>query len=587
MKHSFLGVAMLITINLLVAIASFPASAQPPQTLNVEGYVFHNNSQGAENGVPVRITNLNLSQAFFTEVFAPPVPQLAGAYSASINGSIGHLAAVHAYNATHYGATILMLSTTTTQINVTMNISRPAELNVTINYPPNSSLFSPGVVFNVTANISSLVRTAEACTAFISFTDESVVNVTNGYSESLGTITSGSMVTAYFEVETLLAGSTNITVNASCSNTGIIFEGSHSDTVFNISVEDDDPPIITVIQPLNETEEKTSNDILFLYNVTDASPIDECRLYINNTLHGTAFNVEREETQNFTATLANSFYMWRIECDDAASNTGTTREYYLNVSVHQPNITSVLLPGTINLNPGSLKEVLCEVTVEDENGAGDIASVNATLYLSGENPANPENNASLYKNTSCEQVSSSGNTADYACSFNLYYYALNGTWICNATAMDNQGLEGNNFNTTIVDELYALNLSELVLNYGDIPTGETSTEETLTVYNIGNQPISIYVLGYGSDDPVSGDGLALMCSGPTDISVENHRFSLLQGEPFSSKTSLSSSFQFTGLSIPRQESPGSEMFNHTYWQLFVPPMEPANCIGTIVFSVTG
>ena len=350
---------------------------------------------------------------------------------------------------------------------------------------------------------------------------------------------------------------------------------------------DTTPPNVTLISPEDDIVITDTNEIIFTYNVTDDSEILECNLYINNSINGSGSGpVDRGVPLTFTRALDNDAYTWRVDCLDEAGHIGSSETFNFNVSVYHPEITSVFLPSIVNLNPGSTKLVECNVSVEDGNGFEDIAGVNATFYLQGESPGSPDNNVSHYTNNSCEQISGFGDTAEYTCSFNVYYYASNGTWYCNATAVDNQGLTGNEYNTTLVDELYALKLSALSLSYGEVPAGELSEEESLSVFNIGNQMINVYVRGYGGSNPVSGEGLAMICDDSSTIDVENQRFSLVQGTLFENMNQLSSTFQYSGMSVQNQVSP-SEVYEDIYWRLQTPPSQVTNCDGTIVFSVTG
>jgi len=98
-KNCFLIFVSIITLALISGIVS-----APPAPHNVKGRVFNSDGiTGVENGIPVLIYDVNNSNSVKTEVYAPPIPSLKGAYSASINSSDNDLINVTSWNSTHYG----------------------------------------------------------------------------------------------------------------------------------------------------------------------------------------------------------------------------------------------------------------------------------------------------------------------------------------------------------------------------------------------------------------------------------------------------------------------------------------------------
>ena len=568
----------------LIGVTSlFFVSAQPVSNINIQGYVFYNNTAGVENGIPVIVNNTNLNKVFTTEVFAPNIPSMKGFYGLTIEGNTGHTVIVRAYNETHYGETTTTISSTTQEINVTLNQSRQAEVNTTIVYPESSQSIDAFETFNVTANITALVSDALNCVAVISFSNDSVLNVTGSLSENIGTIPVGNTVQVDFEVYAENSGFTNITVDVSCSNTDVFLEGNPSDTV-NVTVLDVGPYIVTLLTPDNDTEEKTSNNISFTYNVSGFSDLDECSLFLNNTLNQTDTSPSDSQTNTFNVNLSNDYYTWYVECEDVFFEVNQSETRTLLVNVHKPVINQITLPSIINLNAGSTKQVQCNISVTDENSVSDISSVNATLYAESYLSSLDDNNTH-YTNTSCIQTSFTGNTAQYTCGFNLLYYADNGTWICNATSTDNQGLTYTLTNQTEVDTLYAINISQSLLEFGEVSAGDLSSELGLDVQNIGNQEVSVDVRGYGGNDPLLGEGVAMLCDNNQNISYSNKRYSTNPLTAFNLKLALSETNTFSGLTISKQQT--SQMQNESiYWQLRSGPGPVTNCEGTLVFTAT-
>ena len=576
----------IVLLTIIIVLFSFNlAQSQSLTPINIDGFVFLENGTGANNGIPVLINNTNTDTLFQTEVFAPPIPSLRGFYSTTIQGSINDILILRAYNDTHYGEVQRTITQSSIQVNITMNITRPPELNVTITSPLSNDILNLDSTYNVSVNITSLIATANACDAQIIISDTNIIDVTGSDTNFISEILKDETITTLFEIETKSIGSVNITVEVSCDNDAILFIGKNKDTVFNIGVGDELAPEITIISPLNNTEENATNNINFTFIVNDDSLVDECRLYINETLEDTMFSVSRGVEQVFSLTLANSFYTWKIECDDVFDNTGSSGIYNLDVSVFFPVIENIVLDDVINLNPGTTKEVVCNVNVSDGNGVEDISLVQAILHLEGISDFS-QNNNQAYIDNSCDFIGQTSNLAQYSCSFDVQYYANNGTWLCNVTATDNQGLQGNDFEITIIDELYAINLSALQIDFGDIPAGSISDEREVDVFNIGNMPLNIFVRGYGGDDPILGDGFAMLCSDAQSVPVSNQRFSNTENILFNDKSQLSSSFS-TIISNLEKQTTTTVISQTTYWELLAPPISVTDCEGTIVFSVTG
>ena len=163
----------------------------------------------------------------------------------------------------------------------------------------------------------------------------------------------------------------------------------------------------------------------------------------------------------------------------------------------------------------------------------------------------------------------------------MLYYALNGTWTCNATVHDNSSINATDWNWTTINSMLALNISTTLLDYGNMDVGDTSVNKTLNVTNIGNLDINVSLRGYGATE---GDGLAFVCS-IGNITVDNERYSLNSSHIWGQKTQLTAGFQpVQNLTIQKQDTPGVLKTNTTYWQVYIPPNPAGECNGTIVFQ---
>ncbi len=256
------------------------------------------------------------------------------------------------------------------------------------------------------------------------------------------------------------------------------------------------------------------------------------------------------------------------------------------LGTNPPYISSVLLedgvgtpPNELDLTAGTTSTINCNVTVFDDDGYGDIDSVSATLYSRTVSASSPDDNTNHYTTPSCTFNTGSGNVANYTCVFLVWYYAVNGTWTCEATATDGTDTSTGEDSSTM-NQLYALNITPVLLDYGDISEGEISSEFMVNVTNIGNTVLNVSVRGYGK---VSGDGLSFICQ-QENITIGAERYGAVSSS-YSAKTPLTTDFTHMGITIPSTQD-GTPSRKESYWQLQVPTSgEPrGRCNGTIVFQ---
>lgn len=579
---------LILTLILTITITATLIKAAPPEPQTIEGKIYNDGGTGAENGIPIIINNTNTTQIFYTEVNAPPVPPLYGSYSASINGSTGDIVTVTAYNNTHYGQTQALLNKKTTTVDVTMNITRNSEANITITNPENNTNYNISQIFNLTTNMTVLGSDGTNCNVTIDITDNTIISLNTGtnITNQLGNINIGQYSTTNFELMANNSGSVNITVIALCSPDGIKFENLNTYTIYNINVEDTTPPNIQLINPENNTENKSTNEIDFTFNVTDSTNIQNCTLIINGQPNKTKTPITKDTTQTIAQNLTNGQYNWSIQCTDQYLNTGNSTTRNLTISVYFPKITRMTIDQNIMLNAGTTKKINCNITIEDENGATDITGSNITFYHYTSNPQSIDNNNNHYTNTTCIETNSLNNQKNYTCTINIQYYANNGTWYCNASSTDQQELTNTNSTNTIIQPLYALNTSNNIIDYGQVQAGQTSNEIELNITNLGNMPINISTKGYGSQDPVIGNNLAMMCNNGNNITITNQRYDTVQSTPFNAKKTLQSINQDVQETINKQTIPSLQQIQQSYWQIQIPGSPITQCNGTIVLTAT-
>ena len=257
----------------------------------------------------------------------------------------------------------------------------------------------------------------------------------------------------------------------------------------------------------------------------------------------------------------------------------------VNVTNAKPEILNMTVDGSasnLTLNAGGTRQVVCNATIRDWNGYNDLANVNATFYYYLNTSDQPDDMNEHYTNSSCAESSNDNQyLANYTCSFPIKYFANNGTWNCNITVTDNYNFTDARNDSTIIDPLYALNVTD-VIDYGNLSVTDYSANVTATVTNFGNTAINVSVLGYGATE---GDGLGFVCSLGTNITVDNERFSPSLVD-WGSKKPLSATNQDMNTTLLQQTNDVTPVVNDTFWQLYVPPNPFGVCTGTVRFTAT-
>jgi hypothetical protein len=260
----------------------------------------------------------------------------------------------------------------------------------------------------------------------------------------------------------------------------------------------------------------------------------------------------------------------------------------VNVTQAYPEIINMTCnSGTaITLNAGTTKTASCLIQIRDYNGGNTISSVNGTFYYYLNASSDPNDNNEHYTNSSCIENTTNGYYTNWTCSWDLWYYANNGTWRANATVMDNYNLSVFSYRNVTVSTLYALNVTPLI-DFGNMAVGDTKDPSVqANVTNFGNRNISVSVYGFGGEDPVAYANMAMVCE-VRNISISNERYGLGLATLYDSMTSVTSAaINITGLKVYQQIDDAQQVINSTYWRLHVNvTTNPfGQCNGTVVFS---
>ena len=290
-------------------------------------------------------------------------------------------------------------------------------------------------------------------------------------------------------------------------------------------------------------------------------------------------------------------FLWNVKCIDKVNLEGWGSENYTinvtNVTSYKQNytiltnasvidvapyITQIITPGYVDLTAGSNTTIWCNATIEDDNGYEDISGANATIYSVTTSYNSPDNNRDHYTNNSCECIVLNDLQKECRCAFSIRYYAINGTWICR---VNTYGSGGTNYSEEnfVINPLTALDLTNYIINYGNVGGGQASNERELVIKNIGN--VEIDLDGYGYAREIT-DGYAMNCSDNNNISANNERYSFTPVD-YNSMNPLGtySSPSDIDLNLTPQVDE-TESNKTTYWRIYVPDIVSGICKGHIV-----
>lgn len=246
-----------------------------------------------------------------------------------------------------------------------------------------------------------------------------------------------------------------------------------------------------------------------------------------------------------------------------------------------PTIESFSIEDPINLLAGQTKTVYCNATISDSQD--DMVSANATLYYYLNNSDDPDNNNEHYTNATCNYTGTTTKTV--SCTFDVWYYANNGTWYCNMTVADSE-FTTINYTTTTISPLYAINISPTFINYGNVPLEGISPNQTITMTNLGNMPLNMSVWGFGGSTLGAGTGLSFICDQSGNISVNYEKYSIQATDSYTQKINLSSTATLLHTTMPKQTTSGNMQKDQSYWQIkpSVDNNPRGTCTGSLVFE---
>ncbi len=297
-----------------------------------------------------------------------PFPGYTGRYSEVMNGSDNDIVNVTAWNATHWGFTTVTLIGDMDEVNVSLNMSRPSETNVTIIYPLNNTAVSKIQLTNVTARVQVIGGSDGInCSATIYFEDDNILNITpvESYTKPIGNITLWDFTLVSWNVSGEV-GLVNVTVNASCDSDGKNFEELHWDIIIaNITM----PPFF--VDSL-----VCENPI----NLQEAVAVGvQCNVTIFNGNYAVNISV-------VNATLYDSDTSSPTEADDNNYHYTNTTCQVVDLGLYEANYTCVF-PLLYYANNGTwtINLTMYDNVTLIQNSTTNLTTVNSLFALSADN----------------------------------------------------------------------------------------------------------------------------------------------------------------------------------------------------------
>ena len=344
---------------------------------------------------------------------------------------------------------------------------------------------------------------------------------------------------------------------------------------------------------INNTSPRFREDINFTANTSDISGVNFCQFIDNMSTDGSKrfFNISlsgqnAQCSQNYTIFVPKkSVINFSLIVNDTYNNKNQT-DFIITVADWRANVTNLTIQSVIDLNPGNQTTVTCNATISDNDNVSDIKAVNATFYhiSVGVNSANDNNNH--YTNNSCLALKNATFESNYTCGFSIQYYANNGTWRCNITSvdMDDRSVFGNV--SSLINELMAIDVSPLIIDYGALKVTNTSNDTSVTIRNFGNIPINISLRGFAPDEERGYLNLSMICENGRNISNSNQKFSTLNGTDFTGMIPMNNETQLINFTLQQRTNDitfGNDT-NSTFWKIQIPAATLGFCNGTIIFG---
>ena len=265
--------------------------------------------------------------------------------------------------------------------------------------------------------------------------------------------------------------------------------------------------------------------------------------------------------------------------------------------------------SSVDLTEGTTRRIYYTGTLEDLNGCKEIESgTNNPITVTSHriSVADPGGDSNSYNQTStyfadmpnfnqCTLTNCAGGSdtqLEYSCYHDFQYYAditttntPKGTgeseyWEVEITIRDQDNLFSSSSTMPRLFEIYPLTAVDVSssINYGSLSLGATSTEQSLSIVNTGND----------NTTDLDMAGTDMTCTTGT-IASEN-QFYTLTSESYGSAPTLSNSSSTIDFNLAKRTSTlGGQSASIVYWKLNIPTDEGSlagSCIGTTTIYAT-
>ena len=280
--------------------------------------------------------------------------------------------------------------------------------------------------------------------------------------------------------------------------------------------------------------------------------------------------------------------------------TGAGFDVVPNISMTMPFVlTNITVDDTfsspeneIDLTSNSTTKVFCTGTIETPKGIDSVEAASATLFASTSSKDSPDDNNDHYTNNSCIINTSYGDQdqGTFNCSFLVQYYANSDTWTCTANATDNESTTSQGSDTTFINPLLSIWVSDSV-NFSTVDVTTLSEEKTIQIINLGNTKINLSVYGYGASP---GDGNSMICTNQ-NLTITDTKYNLTSSTPGIINPADANLYYANLTSNPvvgkfglnnRQNDFTNDAINNTYWRVYVEKYSLDTCQGNIIIGAT-
>ncbi|MFH1456435.1 MAG: Ig-like domain-containing protein, partial [archaeon] len=122
-------------------------------------------------------------------------------------------------------------------------------------------------------------------------------------------------------------------------------------------------PTVTLVGPVNASTATTSL-VIFEYNVSDVSGIQNCSLLIDGVVNLTNVSIANASTNNFSLTLGDGMYNWSVRCFDASINynQNTAVANILTIEIATPSVVSPVVSESVSGGGAAIEKLNFSIT---------------------------------------------------------------------------------------------------------------------------------------------------------------------------------------------------------------------------------